>query len=152
LAVEIVSRSDGDTESWSERLAKYHRLGITELVRFEADERTAPLRVWDYVEGDLVERVVVPGTCTECASLGLYWVALEDAELGLLLRLARDAAGLDLLPIEEAEAKLEASEAARRVSEAARRASEAARRASEAERDAALQRICDLEQELLKKR
>ena len=90
------------------------------------------------MEGDLVERVVGPGVCVECASLGLYWVVSEDSELGQLLRLSRDAAGRDLLPIEAAEAKY--------------RASEAARRASDAERDAALERVRVLEQELLKRR
>ena len=124
LAVEIISASDADSESWRDKLAKYHRLGISELVRFDVDDPTAPLRVWDYLEGDLVEREVVPGAPTECASLGLFWVVVENEALGLLLRLSRDAGGHDLLPIE----------------------------AAEAERDAALERVRNLEQELLKRR
>lgn len=145
LAVEIVSASDADPESWADKLAKYHRLGISELVRFEADEQNAPLRVWDYIEGDLLERELEAGAVTECASLGLYWVVQKDQGLGLILRLSRDAAGLELLPVEAAEARLLASEAAQK-------ASEAARKVSDAERDAALERVRALEQELLKRR
>jgi Uma2 family endonuclease len=145
LAVEIVSASDADAESWSDKLAKYHRLGITELVRFEADQPSAPLRIWDYVEGDLLERELAPGAAADCATLGLYWIVLPEEELGPVLRLSRDARGVDLLPTEIAETRLLASEAREK-------ASEAARRAADAERDAALERVRALEQELLKRR
>jgi Uma2 family endonuclease len=145
LAVEIVSASDADPESWGDKLAKYHRLGISELVRFDVDDRAAPLRVWDYIEGDLVERDLVPGASTECASLGLFWVVLEDEELGLVLRLSRDAAGYELFPIEAYEAKFRASEAARNLSDRERRT-------AESERDAALELVRGLEQEQLKRR
>ena len=59
LAVEIVSPNEGDGLPWADKVARYHELGIKELVRFDPD---APeglgLRVWDAVHGDLVERVI----------------------------------------------------------------------------------------------
>jgi hypothetical protein len=136
VAVEIVSPSDADAESWEEKLGKYHRLGITELVRFDPDEPRSPLQVWDYVEGDLVEREVVPGGPTECVPLGLWWIVKEDRKLGVVLRLARDPAGLDLLPTD-----VEAEKARRLVAEAGREAAEAKRKAADAERDAALDQL-----------
>jgi Uma2 family endonuclease len=122
VAVEIVSSSDESPESWATKLAKYHRLGISELVRFQADEPSSPLRVWDYVEGDLMERELSPDSTAECVSLGLWWTVQKDAELGLVLRLSRDAAGRDLLPTES--------------------------ELRESERDAALEEVRTLKQEL----
>ena len=142
IAVEIVSSSDADSESWAEKLAKYHRLGIGELVRFDADEPSSPLRVWDYVEGDLVERESGPSPVAECAPLGLWWTVHKDAELGPVLRLSRDAAGRDLLPTERE---------LREAEEVRRKVAEAKRQAAEAERDAALEEVRALKQELLKR-
>ena len=150
VAVEIVSPSDADSESWVEKLAKYHRLGIGELVRFDADEPSSPLRVWDYVEGDLVEREIGPSSVPECAPLGLWWTVQKDAEFGLVLRLSRDAAGRDLLPTERE--LREAEEVRRRIAEAKHQTAEAKRQAAEAERDAALEEVRALKQELLKRR
>jgi hypothetical protein len=157
IAVEIVSPSDADSESWAEKLAKYHRLGIGELVRFDADEPSSPLRVWDYVEGDLVERELAPSSVAECAPLGLWWTVREDAELGLVLRLSRDAAGRDLLPTERdlreaEEVRRRVAEAKHQNAEAKRQAAEVERQAAEAERDAALEEVRALKQELLKRR
>jgi Uma2 family endonuclease len=136
LAVEIVSRSDADPEPWAAKLAKYHRLGITELVRFHADKPSSPLRVWDYVEGDLVERDLSPSSFAECTPLGLWWTVQPDLELGLVLRLSRDAAGRDLLPTERE----------------LRDAAELSRQAAEAERDTALEEVRALKKELSERR
>ncbi len=98
LAVEVVSESDAAQPSWNEKLARYHALGVEELVRFDPDGAPgARLRVWDRVEGDLVERVVEQDV-TACAVLGLWWVVRPGAGLDLALRLARDPEGQDLLP------------------------------------------------------
>lgn len=134
LAVEIVSGSDESGAMWTAKLAKYHRLGAREVVRFDPDDRT--VRIWDHVQGDLVERVLVHGQPSECVPLGLFWVVVSDEQSGAVLRLARNRAGRDLLPTPE-----ESAEAERVKGEAAR-----------TERDAALDRVRVLEAELAKRR
>lgn len=117
LAVEIASPND---DAWEAHLADYHVMGVEELVRFDRDAADAPLRVWDRVEGDLVERILESPRVAECGPLGLFWVIADDPELGPALRLARDPEGSDLLPTpQEAEARAEQERAAlaRRVSE-----------------------------------
>lgn len=104
LAVEIVSGSDASEAEWALKLRKYHRLGICEVVRF--DPEGGDLRIWDSVEGDLVERVLAHPEPAECMPLGLFWVVAPDDASDLGLRLARDGAGKDLLLTPE-EAALE---------------------------------------------
>src|SRR6187549_617322 len=58
LAVEVVSESDARDRFWEPKLEAYRRSGVVELVRFDADDARAPLRLWDRLEGDLVEREV----------------------------------------------------------------------------------------------
>ena len=73
LAVEIVSPNEGDGLTWDEKLSRYHQLGVAELVRFDPDApEGARLRVWDRVDGDLVERQMA-GDRTPCLALGLAW-------------------------------------------------------------------------------
>jgi hypothetical protein len=93
-------------------------------VRFDPED--GELRIWDFVEGDLVERVLAPGEPAECVPLGLFWVVAPDEASELGLRLAHDEAGKDLLPTAE-EAAL-------------------------AERDAALEELRMLEQDLVTRR
>jgi len=57
-----------------------------------------PIRVWDYVDGDLVEREIAIGEPVECGPFGLWWVVEEHPDLGPVLRLSRDAGGRDMLP------------------------------------------------------
>jgi hypothetical protein len=140
VAVEIVSKSDEREAPWTAKLGKYHRLGVREVVRF--DPESAEIRIWDSVQGDLVERVLAPGESVECVPLDLYWVVAPNEVSAIMLRLSRDAAGKDLLPTAEDE-----REAARAEREAARAEREAAR----AERDAALHRVRILEEELAKR-
>jgi Uma2 family endonuclease len=74
LAVEIVSPNEGDGVAWDEKLARYHELGVSELVRCDPEApEGARLRAWDRVENDLVEREVT-GDTTPCQTLGLVWV------------------------------------------------------------------------------
>lgn len=129
VAVEVISDVDETDRPWEKKLAKYRRLGVQELVRFDPEDVDAPLRVWEQVSGDLVEREVRQQR-TPCGPLGLFWVVVPHPELGPMLRLARDERGADLLPTPE----------------------EAAREAAQAERDAALARVRELEAELAKRR
>jgi hypothetical protein len=73
-----------------------------------------PLRLWDLLDGDLVERDITVPDARLCDALGLYWCTVSDAELILALRLARDAAGTELLatPAETRDAERIAKEAA----------------------------------------
>jgi Uma2 family endonuclease len=86
LAVEIVSPSE-DAEDWDDKLARYFECGISELVRFDpAAPEGARLRVWDRIDDDLVERVVVGDRAT-CVTLSLGWVVAPVAEEPVGLRL-----------------------------------------------------------------
>jgi Uma2 family endonuclease len=146
LCVEIVSRSDRRELPWAEKLARYRQAGVEELVRFDdlAPEGQR-FRVWDRVEGDLVERALEPGERPLCRTLKLWWLE-GTLERRIAPRLARDAGGEDLLPSpdEQAEAAAKAQRTAERraTAEAEGRAAEAKARA-EAEH-----RIVELEQRL----
>lgn len=121
LAVEILSPSDSP-ERWTfeEKLQRYRALGVCELVVFHADgEPGSRLRVWDRIDGDLVERSVT-GERTPCLMLDAFLVVAPILDLPACLRLAHDADGLDLVPTAEearrdAEARLR--EAERRIAE-----------------------------------
>jgi Uma2 family endonuclease len=97
VAVEVISATERDVDQEAQ-LVRYRQMGVGELVRFDCDDIERPIRVWDRTEDDLVERTLQRPTSTECRPLGLYWVVVDDAELGRALRLARDAEGRDLLP------------------------------------------------------
>ncbi len=104
LAIELVSVADASVSSWSEKLERYHHVGLAELVRFDADDHAAPLRLWDNVDGDLVERDPAAAGFARSDVLQGFWVIVRDPERGLWLRLARDEAGRDLYltPAEQA--------------------------------------------------
>lgn len=97
LAVEIVSDHDRSDAEWESKLERYQASGISEVVRFDAEDARAPLRVWDSVDGELIERAPSSTTLRECATLGLWWVVVPS-DLGAVLRLARDRDGARLLP------------------------------------------------------
>jgi hypothetical protein len=59
------------------------------------------LRLWDILEGDLVERDPTDREARRCDALGLYWCVVEHPRLGPTLRLARDLEGQDVLPTPE---------------------------------------------------
>jgi hypothetical protein len=109
LAVEIVSPSDASDRNWSAKLERYRQSGVAEIVRFDPDDSEQPLRLWDRVEGDLVERVLDGPAAFSCDALGLYWHHRPDQRLGSVLRLARGPEGRHLLVTpEERIAELEA--------------------------------------------
>jgi Uma2 family endonuclease len=138
VAVEVVSDSDEGDEDWEVKLERYRATGIPEVVRFDPDDVERPIRVWDHVDGDLVERDHPGDGVFECVPLGLFWVAVPHRAFVQMLRLARDREGRDLLPTHE-EAEREARRArqeearARVEAERARAAAEQARDALEAE-------------------
>lgn len=142
LAVEIASRSDASDEPWQQKLDRYHRLGVRELVLFN---HRAPqkVRIWDYVDGDLAERKLSPDLPAPCVVLGLWWVTVSDQRWGPMLRLAYDAEAQQLV-----RTRLETEVAARQAEAEARQAEAAARQAEAEARRVAEARVRELEQTL----
>ncbi len=140
LAFEVLSPSDSP-ERWTfeEKLVRYRALGVGELVVFHADgEPGSRLRVWDRIDGDLVERAVTDER-TPCVVLDLHLVVAPADGWPACVRLARDAEGRDLV--------LTAEEARIRAEEARLRDAEARTRAEEARRDAEV-RLADAEKRI----
>ncbi|WP_437807178.1 Uma2 family endonuclease [Sorangium sp. So ce1078] len=114
LGVEIVSESDEGEPDWDEKLERYRAAGIREVVRFHPDDRARPIRIWDALDGDLVERSPDDPDLCACETLGLWWTVVEDPSVGPMLRLARDREGRELLPTPD-EAEAEAREANKKL-------------------------------------
>ncbi len=97
LAIEVISDADERDRDWDAKLARYQRLGVIELVRFDPNSPERQLRIWDSIGDDLVER---DGLQTTAQSLVLpgHWLLLEDPALGLTLRLSHDSVGTSLYP------------------------------------------------------
>ncbi|HEY4122184.1 MAG TPA: Uma2 family endonuclease, partial [Byssovorax sp.] len=122
LCVEIVSESDART--WDDKLAAYAELGVSELVRFDADAPAGSrIRIWDRLEGDLVEREVELDR-SPCRVLGGAWVVTGFEVYPAALRLEGEDGAL--LPT----------------------STEAEALARDADRAAAERRIAELEAEL----
>jgi hypothetical protein len=142
VAVEIVSPSDAPPGPWKKKLEQYVQCGVREVVRFDPVAKKGRLRIWDRIEGDLVERDISSPAGHLCDALGLYWCLTIDPVLGLMLRLSRDSAGLELLPtLEEAQ----------RDAQTRRHQAEAEARQAEAEARQAEARVRELEAELAKR-
>lgn len=136
VAVEVISASDSRDRAWSTKLARYNALGVQELLRF--DPEAAPdqcLRVWDRVDGRLLERQSQAGEAQPSLVLGLYWVLAPAERHPLVLRIATSEAPDSLVPTRIERAALEAR----------------TRAAAEQERDAALHRVRELEALLAKR-
>ncbi len=166
LAVEIVSPFDHRDAVWDDKIARYRACGVGEVVRFDAQDRMQPVRIWDRVDEDLVERAPGSPDLHECATLGLWWVVVSSP-FGPQLRLARDREGKELLPTPD-EARLAAererataereravaeheravAEHGRAVAEQERQREANERASAERERDAALAEIARLRAEL----
>ncbi len=115
VAVEIASRSDGAEEDWEEKLARYRKVGLKELVRFDPLASEARLRVWDSVDGDLLERRVERESAASSV-IPYFWVVVTGAD-GAALRLAEDAKGERLAPTPEERAERERERAEEAESE-----------------------------------
>ena len=101
LAIEVVSESDARDRPWERKLDAYRHSGVVELARFDPESTESPLRLWDRVEGDLVERAVSKSELEISGVVGLFWLVEPAPELGLMLRLTRDSAGLQRLLTDE---------------------------------------------------
>ncbi|MET0790578.1 MAG: Uma2 family endonuclease [Polyangiaceae bacterium] len=111
VAVEIVS--DSDRPEWGRKLERYRRMGVSELVTFDPEFPEQPLRIWDFVGDDLLERTLLE-PCAKSQHLGGYWLAVEVPRKGLTLRLSHDEHGEHLFPTSaEAEARRAEAEARR---------------------------------------
>jgi len=134
FAIEIISPRDAPDLDWDDKLHRYHELGVQELVSYDPEgPRGSRLRVWDRVEGDLLERQI-EGETTHCATLRLLWAVRPIKKWPEALRLL-DAAGN--LVLNEAETEARAREAETRALETETRA-----------REAAEARVRELEEEL----
>lgn len=98
LGVEIISRFDRSASELAERIERYRSAGFEEVVVFDPEAAERPLRLWDRIEGDLVERALDDEAALACDTLGLFWCVRPEPKLGRELRLARDAGGEALLP------------------------------------------------------
>jgi Uma2 family endonuclease len=142
VAVEIISGSESEL-SWDEKLARYRQLGVSELVWFDPEVPEQPLRIWDFVGDELLERRLFE-PFAQSQLLGGYWLPVEKPSRGLTLRLSRDEQGRLLFPTEaehnaqlfqaEAEAHRMEAEAHRMEAEAHRAEVEARRAEAEARR------------------
>jgi hypothetical protein len=128
LAVEIVSRNEGDGIEWAEKLARYAELGVQELLRFDPEEAAGRRRrAWDRIEEDFVERAV-EGDETPCVVLALHWVVRPIDAVPAGLRLAHDGGlvaspeeALDTARVVEVEGRLAAEARVRELEEELRR-------------------------------
>lgn len=121
VAVEIVSDSDAPQKPWLEKLNAYRRLGVRELVRFDPrTEGTQRLRIWDRVEGALVERELC-GQHIPSSVLALHWAVAAADEHTIALRIADEHHALFPTRLEARKAEAEERKAeveARQIAEA----------------------------------
>jgi hypothetical protein len=117
LCVEVVS----EPHEMESKVARYHALGVEELVAFDPDDGECPLRLWSRIEHDLVEHDLVGARSAPSRVLGrLFWVVVSDPLTGLARRLSRDGGGTELLPT-----RAESEARARKEEVRAREAAEA---------------------------
>lgn len=153
VALEIASNHDRSKAERDRKLQRYRRAGVQEVVWFDPEDSAVALRLFDLLDGDLVERDSTVPEARRSATLGLYWTVNDDPILGRTLGAAWDATGLSPLPTPE-EAERQEKEIERRAKEIERQAKETERQAKEMEREAkeaALRRIRELEAELARK-
>src|SRR5262249_45373127 len=117
VAVEIISDTDGGPRALARRLDRYRRCGVEEVVHFDPADRERPLRLWDWVESDLVERDLAASKALYCDTLEAYWCLWTDPRLGAMLRVADGPDGSGLWPTPEEGAFAERDAAERRIAE-----------------------------------
>jgi hypothetical protein len=126
------------------------------VIAFDPDARAGRrLRAWDFVSGDLVERVV-EREATPCLTLGMWFVVRPlsiDGTTRLALRLARDAEGRGIVPtVAERERAAEAAKdealAAKAEAQAAKAEAVAREEAAQAAKAEVLAEVARLRAEL----
>jgi len=89
-----VSESDSRERPWAHELDAYRRLGVRELVRFDPElEGAGSLRLWDRVDGALVERELSESLIPSSV-LPLYWTIAPADEHAVVLRIAGEQRAL----------------------------------------------------------
>ncbi|MFZ5892804.1 MAG: Uma2 family endonuclease [Myxococcota bacterium] len=158
IAVEIISDDDSGDADWATKLGRYQRLGVAELVRFDPEcTAGAKLRIWDRVDGSLLEREVRAERAPSLI-LNLDWVVAPADGFEIALRVLVPAGSQpEQLVLTRAEARRAEAEArraeaeARRVEAEARRVEAEARRMETEARMAAEARVRELEAELARR-
>jgi hypothetical protein len=135
VAVEVISDSDDGPSAWAEKLEKYRRIGVRELIRFDPEASPQVFRVWDLIGSDLLERKL-SAPVAQSRVLPGFWRIVERPGFGPTLRLSHDELG-ERLFLTPAEHEVEA----RRTETEAHRAETEARQLAE-------QRVRELEAEL----
>ncbi len=72
-------------------------MGVAEFIRFDCEDDVRPLRVWDRIDDDLVERALPVATEAPSTQLQVDWVVTLEPQLGPALR-PRDRQTGRLLP------------------------------------------------------
>jgi Uma2 family endonuclease len=124
VAVEIVSPSDAPALPWSDKLARYQSMGVDELVRFDPDARSGQpvLRIWDRVDGRLIERHLATGSFPSLV-MDVRWVVAGADDHATALRITQsvDSTALVLTRREARQAEAEARQAEAEARQAAER-------------------------------
>jgi Uma2 family endonuclease len=115
VAVEIISASDAADAPWDVKLDRFRRIGVQEVVRFDPDDHERPIRIWDHLGGDLLERDATDPMFTRSEVLDAYWRVRDEGERGAVLRLSRDLAGTQLYPTPDERVRELQAELAKRL-------------------------------------
>ncbi len=116
VAVEVTSSSDASEPTWRDKLMRYQRLGVSELIRFDVDDERRPLRVWDRVDGALTQRALAQNRAASLV-LQLDWVVAPADDMPRALRIEH---GGELVKT-EAEARRVAEQRVKELEEELRR-------------------------------
>ena len=114
VAVEIIS--DADELAWDIKFERYREMGVSELVWFDPERPEQPLRIWDFVGDELLERTLLE-PWAKSRHLGGYWLPVEVPGEGLTLRLSHDDQGLHLFPTPEEAERAQREDAERELRE-----------------------------------
>jgi hypothetical protein len=142
VAVEVISDSDDGSSAWAEKLEKYRRIGVRELIRFDPEASEQVLRMRNLIGTDLLERKL-SAPVAQSRVLPGFWRVVDTPDLGPTLRLSHDELG-ERLFLTRAEHEAQA----RRAETEAHRAETEAHRAETEARLLAEQRVRELEAEL----
>lgn len=117
LCIEILSpRETKEKLTLDDKLDAFHTMGVREVICFDIDAPVGSrLRAWDWLEGDLVERIV-RNERTPCITLGKWFLVARLGDVASALAIADDQAGNGIVLTDAERADAEA--AARRAAEA----------------------------------